>query len=191
MTVVGIDPDVERNGVATLDTTTGKLHLQTLDFAHTLDYIRQLHDLLQAAAEIANNGDQGCGLVVVVEAGWMNHGNYHTQKWHGRQAAASIGRDQGRNEQTSRLIGEMLQHWGIPYVFKKPLAKMWGGHDRKITAPELEALTRQRLGRTNQESRDAALLAWVHASLPLHLDLATFKAIAMSGEAKGKMTKGK
>lgn len=187
MTVVGIDPDVERNGVATLDTATGKLALQTLDFAHTLDYIRNLHDLhRQAAAKAATNDGHGCGLVVVVEAGWMNHGNYHTRQWHGRQASASIGRDQGRNEQTSRLIGEMLQHWGVPYVFKKPLAKMWGGHDRKITAAELEALTRQRLGRTNQESRDAALLAWTHAAMPMHLDMATFKAIVMEGGATAK-----
>ena len=187
MTVVGIDPDVERNGVATLDTATGKLALQTLDFAHTLDYIRNLHDLhLQAAAKAATTDGHGCGLVVVVEAGWMNHGNYHTRQWHGRQASASIGRDQGRNEQTSRLIGEMLRHWGVPYVFKKPLTKMWGGHDRKITAAELEALTRQRLGRTNQESRDAALLAWTHAAMPMHLDMATLKAIVTGGGATAK-----
>jgi hypothetical protein len=46
---------------------------------------------------------------------------------------------------------------------------VWRGKDRKITQEELAAIVGQELPRTNQEGRDAALLAWVMAGLPLKL----------------------
>ena len=42
------------------------------------------------------------------------------------------------------------------------------GKDRKITAEELKAFTGV-TGRTNQEGRDAALLAWEYAGLPIKM----------------------
>lgn len=162
---VGIDPDIERNGVALLNLETKQLTVRQLPFAETVKYIRGLH---QRHAVEENHGFK-----VIIEAGWMNHGNWHLQKWDGRQAAAAKGVSQGRNEQTSRLLGEMMDFFNIPYEFKRPLPKCWAGHDRKITTQELEEVTGQKLGRMNQEGRDAALLAWDKAGFPMRVSAAT------------------
>ena len=158
---IGIDPDVDKNGVALLDVKTRRLSIQTLPFAETLDYITKAHYELHQ--KLKN------GFKVVIEAGWMNHGNYHVKPWEGSQVSAAKGVSQGRNEQTSRLLGEMCKHYGIPFEFQRPLFKSWQGKDKKITQVELEDITGQKLVRTNQEGRDAALLAWHKAHLPMRL----------------------
>jgi hypothetical protein len=66
-------------------------------------------------------------------------------------------------------IVELLQYKGIDVTPVAPLKKVWRGKDRKITQEELAAIIGQELPRTNQEGRDAALLAWVMAGLPLRL----------------------
>jgi hypothetical protein len=43
---------------------------------------------------------------------------------------------------------------------------MWHGRDGKITQEEIAAFTGID-GRHNQEERDAALLAWIYAGLPI------------------------
>lgn len=45
---------------------------------------------------------------------------------------------------------------------------MWQGKDGKITAEELQHITGYDR-RTNQDARDAALLAWVYGGLPLKM----------------------
>lgn len=161
---IGIDPDVDKNGVALLDVNTHRLSIQTLTFAETLDY------LTRAYYELHKRLNHG--FKVIIEAGWMNHGNYHVKAWEGSQVSAAKGVSQGRNEQTSRLLGEMCQHYGIPFEFQRPLFKTWHGKDKKITQAELEDITGQKLARTNQEGRDAALLAWHKANLPIRLSTA-------------------
>ena len=79
------------------------------------------------------------------------------------------GVSQGRNEQVSRLLGEMCEAYGMQWQFIKPFKKCWQGRDRKITHDELCAVTGLVYGRTNQEMRDAALIAWVAAGLPVRL----------------------
>ena len=44
-----------------------------------------------------------------------------------------------------------------------------------ITKEELEEITLQKLGRLNQEGRDAALLAWDYAGLPMRITSATLR----------------
>lgn len=173
---IGIDPDCEKSGVALLDLETRKLTVRQLPFAETIKYIRGLH---QRLAE-----EEHHGFKVIIEAGWMNHGNWHLQRWDGRQAAAAKGVSQGRNEQTSRLLGEMMAFFVIPYEFKRPLPKCWSGHDRKITKEELEQITGQSLGRLNQEGRDAALLAWDKAGFPM-------RVTKLPTRKEGKMTASK
>lgn len=167
---IGIDPDVEKNGVAMLDVETRKLTIKQLPFADTIDFCVEQFNTSQHQAS-------DCGFKVIIEAGWMNRGNWHLRRWDGRNGAAAKGVDQGRNEQTSRLIGEMMEHFNVPYEFKRPLVKCWAGHDRKITKEELEGITGQALGRTNQEGRDAALLAWDKAGLPMRISTDTLRAI--------------
>lgn len=168
---IGIDPDVEKNGVALLEVETRQLYIQQLPFAETIDFcVQNFH--------AAHQQTPPCGFKVIIEAGWMNRGNWHLRRWDGRNGAAEKGVDQGRNEQTSRLLGEMMEHFNVPYEFKRPLVKCWAGHDRKITKEELECITGQALGRTNQEGRDAALLAWDKAGLPMRISTDTLRAIA-------------
>jgi hypothetical protein len=62
----------------------------------------------------------------------------------------------------------MAEHYGLHVTLRRPLTKCWHGKDRKITQAELEAITGT-AGRTNQEMRDAALLAWVEAGLPIRV----------------------
>lgn len=165
--VIGVDPDVDRNGCALLDIVKRSLNVNMLRFPDLIEYIVKQ----EAAARSA-----GRRLLVVVEAGWMNRCNFHIARSHGKQGVASLGVDQGRNEQVGRLIGEMMDFYGVPYEFKLPLCKCWSGRDRKITKEEIEQVVGQKLGRINQEGRDAALLAWAHAGLPIRYKAHTVRA---------------
>ena len=158
-TVIGIDPDVEKSGVASLECDTRRLEVMTLEFPDLLDYLQWV----KRTSEITGNG-----VMVVIEAGWLNKSNWHLSPKDTRAAAAAKGNHAGRNHETGRKIAEMCRHWQIPYRIVKPLAlkvggvPLWKGKDGKITQEELAALTGI-TGRTNQEGRDAALLAWVYA----------------------------
>lgn len=161
--VIGIDPDAEKNGVAFLDRRTKAIQAMTLTFPETLDYIRYADSQAKAA---------GRTLAVVVEAGWLNKGHWHIGYNDSRQEAAAKGNAVGRNHETGRKIVEMCEHWGMRVVQMRPLplrvgrANLWRGKDGKITAEELAAITGLR-GRTNQEARDAALLAWTWAGFAI------------------------
>ena len=69
---------------------------------------------------------------------------------------------------------EFCKYYDMPYEEKKPLTKCWAGKDGKISAEELEMLL-DGMGiqplktRTNQEKRDAALLALDRSGLPLRM----------------------
>ena len=165
--IVAIDPDVEKNGVATVFPEIRELQVQTLPFAQTMDYLLELSNRYEA---------EGKPFKVIIEAGWQYRTNWHLDWRDSKEKAAAKGNNAGRNEQVSRLLGEMCEHWKIPYEFVKPLKKIWQGRDRKITAEELEQVTGKMI-RTNQEGRDAALLAWTHADLPVQLDAVTLKGL--------------
>lgn len=155
--VIGIDPDAEKSGVAFLEVKTRKLEVANLTFPDLLDY-------LQFSKEQGEKTGQS--LIVVVEAGWMvGKSNYHPFQGH---RAEKIAKDVGRNHETGRKIAEMCRHWGIEVLEHHPLRKMWKGKDGKITHEELVYFTGL-IGRTNQESRDAALLAWEYAGLPIRV----------------------
>lgn len=160
--VLGIDPDAERNGIATLYRESRLLTADTMTFPDLLDYLRYM----QSQAATARRH-----LRVIIEAGWLNKTHWHVSYNDSRQAAAAKGNAVGRNHETGRKIVEMCEHWGIGHELIKPLplkaggVNLWRGKDGKITAEELAAITGLK-GRTNQEARDAALLAWVWAGLP-------------------------
>ena len=151
--LIGIDPDVERNGVATLNVASKELDIKALSFAATLDYI----DFYVARAKVVSYR-----VAVVMEAGWLNSSNWHLDYRHTNEYSAAIGNAVGRNHATGIHLTEMLRHKGITVILRKPLKKFWRGKDRKITKQELASITGYEK-RTNQEGRDAALLAWVEA----------------------------
>lgn len=156
---IGIDPDVDKNGVAIVEKETKKLECAALTFAQTLDYLQWV---CSRASEV------GAAVKVYVEAGWLNRTNWHLSKWDNRGQVVAKGVSQGRNEQVSRLLGEMCEAYGLQWQWLKPLHKCWQGRDRKITHDELASFTGI-MGRTNQEMRDAALIAWVSAGLPIRM----------------------
>ena len=66
-------------------------------------------------------------------------------------------------------IVELLRHRGISVVEKQPLVKIWSGKDGKITHDEMTSICGWGRTRSNQEERDALLLAWDHAGLPMRI----------------------
>ena len=157
--IIAIDPDVDRSGVAFLHLPSRELHCEAKTFPELID---DLHATKQATDAL------GEPLIVIVEAGWLNRSNWHVQAGDSRRKAAAIGRAAGRNHEVGRKIVEMARHMGIETVEQRPLQKCWRGPDGKITAAELAQFTGY-TRRTSQDMRDAALLAWVHAGLPIRL----------------------
>lgn len=161
--VVAIDPDVDKNGCAYLDVATRKMEISTLTFPDLLDYLRYV----KRQAEVTQKNVR-----VIIEAGWLNKAHWHLSPKDTKQSAAAKGNSAGRNHEVGRKIAEMCGHWQIPYELIKPLSlkvggvNLWQGKDGKITHEELEAFTGI-IGRTNQEGRDAALIAWEWAGLPV------------------------
>lgn len=157
--IIGIDPDVDRNGYALIDMATRKVNVETATLPVLLDMV----DVIQSTALAT-----GKRLTVYVEAGWLNASNWHLDWRDNKHRAAKIGSAQGRNEQRGRDICELLLYKGISVVQVPPLIKKWQGPNRKITHEELKTIIGD-VKHTNQEGRDAALLAWVHAGLPIRM----------------------
>lgn len=159
--MIAIDPDVARSGVAEIEVKTRRLEVCTLRFPDLMDYLQSVKLFAEERHE---------SLCVVVEAGWKNAPNWHTGNIRSIAAAAKTGQNTGRNHETARKIAEMSRHYGLPTEEVKPLRKCWHGSGGKITQRELEYITGKLDRRTNQEARDAALLAWWYAGLPLKVE---------------------
>ena len=158
---IGIDPDAEKSGVGVVKRATREVDVKQLAFASLVAYIRlQYH-----RAEV-----QGKTIMVIVEGGWLIHGNWHIPFRCSTAKAAAIGRSVGMNHQTGLLLVEILKAEGIPVQVQRPLRKMWQGADGKITSAELAEITgKEMLPRCNQEGRDALLIAWVASGLPVRV----------------------
>lgn len=155
--IIAIDPDVTKSGVCTLQPKTRDLKFDALDFPNVLELIRTTKDLTEPGK-----------LVVVVEAGWMNKNNWHLLQYDSNAQAARKGYDVGRNHETGHKIVEVCKALGIRVVEHIPLVKRWRGKDGKITHEELAYFTGI-TKRTNQDERDAILLAWNFAALPIRV----------------------
>lgn len=158
--VIGIDPDVSKSGLACLDVTTKEVQVISNSFPQLLEYLQN----------IAGNYTLPGRVVVVVEASWLISTNWHTKREDSVRTAARKGKDAGRCHEVGRKIVECARYYGLEVVEKLPLKKIWKGKDGKITDEEIKAFIRIE-GRTNQEERDAALLAWEHAGLPIRIPI--------------------
>jgi len=152
--MMAIDPDCDKSGVAVLNMITKKLDLYNLPFPVLIDFITDLQLLVPDS-------------MVVVEAGWLNDAHWHLGKGDSRRLSASKGNAVGRNHETGRKIVEMCRHFGVHVEEVRPLRKIWSGTDRKITHDEIARFIPGIGSRTNQEVRDAALLAWHYAGFPI------------------------
>lgn len=165
--VIGVDPDKDKNGVATVDLATRTLSVQSLTFPETLEYFKSAYKQSKTMGE--DGGPARFSLWI--EAGWMNRGNWHvTESRNGKFSpsayAAAVGQSTGECHAVSKKLLECCEYYGIPAHPIKPLRKCWKGPDRKITHAELQHEAQiYRLNfkdkRSNQEERDAALIAIV------------------------------
>lgn len=147
--VIGIDPDCEASGVAYIENKYATC--EVLAFPQLIDKLLSY---------------KGKDVKIFIEGGWLISANWHLKNTHNRHQASAIGNSVGRNHETGRKICEMLDHHNMQYFVRKPLLKRWQGQDGKITHKELcEVLQSAKIGfdrkRTNQEERDALLLACV------------------------------
>lgn len=159
--IIGIDPDLEKSGIGIIRLESRTLEVDACPFPALIAKIRKIY----------GQADKDGRFEVVVEAGWMNRGNWHvTESRNGKfspQAwAAAVGTSQGECNAVSKLIIQTLEYEGIPVKAQRPLRKCWRGRDRKITHAELaKECEIYRINfkdkRSNQEERDAALLALV------------------------------
>lgn len=159
--VIGIDPDNKASGVAVVHTDTRKIETYKATFSGVID-------LIKAYRDIADESEKR--LKVIIEAGWLNESNWHVLgRYMSTAKAAAIGRSVGMNHQTGILMHEMAKDLlKVDVRLQKPFRKCWKGTDGKITQQELETATGiPKLPRMNQDQRDAVLIAWVNADLPL------------------------
>ena len=144
---IGIDPDTDRSGVAIFSNNV--MQCAALAFADMFGLILQIN---KDAKEHGND------VVVVVEAGWLNKSNWHISFRDNAWLAAAKGIAVGRNQQVGKCLVELLRAENIQVVEQKPLRKVW--RKGKISHAELSKLVHLDQKRTNQEMRDAALLAY-------------------------------
>lgn len=167
---IGIDPDVEKSGVGIVEIgeepTDISIVMKSLALPQLIEFLR----------EYANNCDlHGIVPQIIVEAGWKYTSNWHLTKGDSRAVCAAKGKQQGRNQQLGMDICAMLEYYDLPHKEVVPLRKVWKGLDRKITHAELDDLVRRVNGegigknRSNQEERDALLLAWTHSGAENYL----------------------
>ena len=167
--VIGIDPDIERNGVACIRRSRRELEVACLTFPETLEFIKTKF----REWDEFNRLTAPASFMVYVEAGWLNKGNWHvTESRNGKSSpsawAAAVGKHDGECSAVSKKLLECLEYYNIPCSPIKPLRKCWKGRDRKITHDELlKELEIYKVGhklggRSNQEVRDAALVALVN-----------------------------
>jgi hypothetical protein len=69
--------------------------------------------------------------------------------------------------ETGKKLVEMLENYGIEVSLQRPLVKCWAGADRKITHAEITDVCGWDKKRSNQEERDAMLIAWYASGLPI------------------------
>ncbi len=142
--IVGIDPDVDRSGIAVYHKATKDLQLSILTFFQLFDFLKDKKSIIRE---------------VIVEGGWLHKKSNFRNEHSGQRVAARIGKNTGANHETGRKIIEMCAYLKIECRAVLPLVKRWKGLDRKISHEEFFKLTGYNK-RTNQEQRDAALLVW-------------------------------
>lgn len=167
--VIGVDPDLDRNGVSCISRARRTLETAYLTFPETLEYIKgKYSEWGEKYAQTAPNS-----FMVFIEAGWLNKGNWHvTQSPNGKASpsawAAAVGKSDGECSAVSKKLIECCEFYGIPVTPMKPLRKCWKGKDRKITHEEvlnelrIYKVEHKLKGRSNQEVRDSILLALVN-----------------------------
>lgn len=136
---IGIDPDVEKSGVAIWYKQQKKLELYNKTFFRLFDLLKFLQS-------------QNFDIFMVIEAGWLNKSNWHAIKDKSHGFNSKIGERVGANFETGKKIVEMAKYLDIKHSLIKPKSK-------KTDSETFNKITGYKL-RTNQEQRDAAMLVF-------------------------------
>lgn len=149
---IGIDPDVDDgSGVAVLDKRTRDIEVMNLSLPEILDFFR-------TDPRISDS------FTVIEKSSYTSH-NWHRSGTDRFQANSKIGYNIARNHQLQTDIFEILSHMGVEIVEKAPLALIW--KKGKISHEEITRITGWKRKKSNQEQRDALLLAWDVSGLPI------------------------
>lgn len=138
---IGIDPDVDKNGVAI------KINKEFLLYNFELFYLYEFLKKSKVNLKIV-----GYEIVVYVECGFLNGGNRHTQVDKSIQFNGKISERVGANHEIAKKICEMCEFLELEYKQIKPT--------RSKTNSELFKQVTGYDKRTNQEQRDALMLVW-------------------------------
>ncbi|MBO4498792.1 MAG: hypothetical protein J5732_00870 [Bacteroidaceae bacterium] len=162
--IIGIDPDVEKSGVAFLDVERRCFEtVKSMAFPELMMYINSMHVKRELGLPFTKDA-----VTIVIEDSDSST-NWHLSSKMGVREAAATGRNVGLCNATQRHIKEWCEHLGFTVALQHPLKKSWMGRDGKITQEELMQFVPGLPKRINQECRDACLLAWNYANLPIRI----------------------
>lgn len=133
--LVGIDPDIDKSGVAFLNSET--VELKNLTFFELFEYLKSLRNQVD-------------NLKVYIECGYLNKSNWHKKSEKSAAFNAKVGERTGANFETARKIVEMCEYLKLQHFKIRPTRT-------KVKAPFFKTLTGIQ-SRTNQEQRDAYML---------------------------------
>ena len=170
--IIGIDPDTEASGWAVVNLNDRSVHLETLPFLRVLDLLNEWR-----CEEDERYLDTEYSYRFVLENVWGTSHNWHASPKDNHRVVAKKGYHLGRCAMVGELLRDAIQAKEFPIICQKPLLKHWRGQDGKITHSEILEVCRHhnltipksKLARTNQEERDALLLAIHHIATPTKL----------------------
>ena len=167
--IIGIDPDVEKSGVAILNMESKKfVCVEAVPFTELISKFQSWFGLTKGDTQ---------GFLVVMEnsdsrTNW-HLGNIAYDKrlsLEGKlRKSAAIGHGAGLCHATQRHIQELAESLEFEVVLQFPLKKGWIGPDGKITQDEIMQFIPDLPKKMNQECRDACLLAWNQAGFPIRI----------------------
>ena len=170
--LVGIDPDTKASGWAVIDLSDRTVHLETLPFMDILSLLTEWR------REVDDHYlDEAYSYRFVVEDIWRVAHNWHVSPRDNRLTISKKGYHLGRCSMVGQLIYEAIGAHFFPRIAQPPLRKVWRGIDGKISHSELLYLCEKhdlklppsKQKQTNQEERDALLLALHHIATPIKL----------------------
>lgn len=140
MLYIGIDPDVDKSGIAAWIDKKKYLKIESMSFFDIYEGLRLLKE-------------EQIEIKVRIEAGWLNQkSNFHNRPGQSKRVGERIAKNVGSNHQVGKLIGEMCEHLGIEYEFVKPMGK--------VTPEYFEKLTGIKVKKKDQDMIDAAMLVY-------------------------------
>lgn len=140
--MVGIDPDLKKNGFAIWEKRMRSLKLMDGSFFEVMDWLIEIHETPNVK------------LKVFVEAGWLNKvSNFHPAQ--GPKQREKIAKNVGENHAVGKLLIEFCKLKGMDVKAVKPNKNSMTKLDRK----EFKKITGYSYN-TNQEKRDAGMLVF-------------------------------